>query len=111
LATLHATAQDTEAKLVDIHRKIGEVDAEVKAYLQKGQRERAKVALRRKKVLEKQVISVQNVRVPFDRKPPLPRMNAYFNPLLHLTAHAVHLSILYCYFQCIARLGGKLRLG
>ena len=62
LQTLHATAQDTEAKLLDLHRRMGEIDKEVKGFLQKGQRERAKVALRKKKVLEKQATAVQNVR-------------------------------------------------
>ena len=61
LQALHASAQDTEAKLVDVRRRIDEVDKEVKAFSQKGQRKRAKVALRRKKVLEKQATSVQNV--------------------------------------------------
>lgn len=62
LESLQATYQDTDAKLVEIHRKMDLVDKEVKDLLQKGQRERAKVALRRKKVLEKQAASVQNVR-------------------------------------------------
>jgi peptidoglycan hydrolase CwlO-like protein len=61
LQVLHASHQDASAKIVDLQRRIDDVDKEVKAYMQKGQRERAKVALRRKKVLEKQAQAVQNV--------------------------------------------------
>ena len=54
-------AEDNEAKLADLHRRIDKEQNEVKGLLQKGQKEKAKLVLRRKKMLEKQMLAVQNV--------------------------------------------------
>jgi predicted nucleic acid-binding Zn-ribbon protein len=64
LQTLQANQQDCEKKLADLHRRMEEATDEVKALLQKGQKEKAKLVLRRKKMLEKQATAVQNVRDP-----------------------------------------------
>jgi hypothetical protein len=64
LNLLHASHQDATLKVQDLQRRTEEVEKEVKALLQKGQKERAKIALRRKKVLERQVQAVQNVFYP-----------------------------------------------
>jgi hypothetical protein len=61
LQALRSNQQDCEAKLADIHRRMDDTQNEVKALLQKGQKEKAKLVLRRKKMLEKQAMAVQNV--------------------------------------------------
>lgn len=62
LQDLKSKQRDCETKLTDLQRRIDDTTNEVKALLQKGQREKAKLVLRRKNMLEKQVTSVQNVR-------------------------------------------------
>lgn len=61
LQDLKTKQRDCETKLTDLQRRIDDTTDEVKALLQKGQREKAKLVLRRKNMLEKQVTSVQNV--------------------------------------------------
>lgn len=62
LHDLKEKQRDCELKLTDLQRRIDDTTNEVKGFLQKGQREKAKLVLRRKNMLEKQVTSVQNVR-------------------------------------------------
>ena len=61
LQALRGNAEDCNAKLADLNRRMDEAQAEVKALMQKGQKEKAKLALRRKKMIEKQTMAVQNV--------------------------------------------------
>jgi hypothetical protein len=63
LQALRTNADDANAKLADLHRRMEEAQNEVKALLQKGQKEKAKLVLRKKKMLEKQTMGVQNVRL------------------------------------------------
>lgn len=60
LQALRGNAEDCNAKLADLHRRMDEAQNEVKALMQKGQKEKAKLALRRKKMIEKQTMAVQN---------------------------------------------------
>eukprot|EP00892_Ulva_mutabilis_P000070 jgi/Ulvmu1/10063/UM006_0010.1 len=60
LQDLKSKQRDCETKLTDLQRRIDDTTNEVKGLLQKGQREKAKLVLRRKNMLEKQVTSVQN---------------------------------------------------
>lgn len=62
LQSLREKAQDSDAKLADLQRRMDESQNEVKALMQKGQKEKAKMVLRRKKMIEKQALAVQNVR-------------------------------------------------
>lgn len=61
LHDLKAKQRDCELKLTDLQRRIDDTTEEVKALLQKGQRDKAKLVLRKKTLLGKQVTSVQNV--------------------------------------------------
>lgn len=60
LHELKSKQRDCELKLTDLQRRMDDTTEEVKALLQKGQREKAKLVLRRKTLLGKQVTSVQN---------------------------------------------------
>ena len=61
LQALRGNAEDCNAKLTDLYRRMDEAQNEVKALMQKGQKEKAKLVLRRKKMIEKQTMAVQNV--------------------------------------------------
>lgn len=54
-------------KLAELQRQTDLRQGEIKDCLAKGQKDKAKLVLKRKKIIEKQMVAVQNVRAPCHR--------------------------------------------